>query len=70
MKTTKVKETYRVEDDGGRFVVVEKFPDRRDGKINVLNESFLAKDGEFIFKGSKPNIVKAIGELLIEASRL
>lgn len=68
MKTILEKEVYRITDDGGRFVMVEKFPDRTDGKINVLDA--YNEDGEFVFKGSKPNIVKAIGELLIEASKI
>ena len=63
-----IKTVYKISDDGGRFVIVEKF--YNSDKIDVLNKHMYSKNGEFIFKGSKPKTIKAMGKLLIEASNV
>ncbi len=63
-----IKKVYKISDDGGRFVIVEKF--YNSDKIDVLNKHMYSNDGEFMFKGSKPKTIKAIGKLLIEASNV
>lgn len=49
--------------DGKYSIRVEKF----DGELHIKTKDNL---DEFIFMGSKPEVVKAIANLLLEASRL
>lgn len=56
---------WRVEDEHGVAIYVTKYG---SGKITV--EPFgISNDGKFTFRSSDPNVVLAIGRLLVAAAR-
>jgi hypothetical protein len=65
MKTTKLSEKFKIEYKGLYFTV-EKFS---DGKMTIEPQGFYDNDG-FVFNQSRPETIKAIGEMLIEASSI
>ena len=66
MKTTKLSEKFKIEHEGLHFTV-EKLP---DGKMNVEPEGNCYDNDGFVFFNSSPETIKAVGEMLIEASTI
>jgi len=64
MQTTKLNERFKIEHDGKKIFVERD----RDGLLSIT--PCPTSDNKFIFNDSKPEMVRAIGELLIEASKL
>jgi len=65
MKTTKLSEKFKIEYKRLYFTV-EKFP---DGKMTIEPQGHYDNVG-FVFIDSKPETIKTIGEMLIEASSI
>jgi len=67
MKITKTSERYLIE-HRDKSIIVEKLS---NGHLNVEPNGFCEYHNEgFVFKGSKPNTLEIIGEMLVEASKL
>ena len=66
MQTKKLSERFSITHEN-KEILVEKF---EDGKLEILPVSCGWREKGFVFKNSKPNTAKIIGEMLIRASEL
>jgi hypothetical protein len=66
MKTTKLSEKFKIEHEG-LYIIAEKLV---SGRITIepLNNSY--DNNGFVFFNSRPETIKAIGEMLVEASSI